>query len=274
MRVARLAMLGMLLVPATCLAGKTLERGATELFAKMSVAAGQLRSMAGDLEIAYKAQRGTAKDHRARFWFTKPFRLHVEQVGGEGMELFCADQRVSLYQPEHKQVVEFDLSGGGAGELIPKVLGLFAIPGFVQGAVLPDVESQFAISVQEMGEGWHLKLEPTPNSLYHTALNIERIEAEVDRKTTLPRELEIHDLGPDGRERLLCRVRVVKLEFNPSLGAAHFAFAPRPGVKQVSGSEVLRDWATEVLGRASGAQGLMDGLQDKWNQLQKNPWGF
>ena len=263
----------LLALAAPCLAGKLLEHDATAVFAKMSVAAGQLDSVSGELDIRYAAAGPNHSDHRARFWFAKPFRLRVDEMPA-GLELTCADQHASLYQPEHKQVVDFELGSTAAGDLLPRFFSLFAIPGFVQGALLTDVESQFAITAEEMEGGWRLVLTPRALSLYRTALAIDHIDAEVDRKSMLPRKLELADLGPDGAARPLCSIAVVRLEPNTRIPPVTFLSRPRPGVRHVASTDVLRDWVLDALGRGDPGQGLMDGLKQRITEFQKNPWGF
>ena len=276
MRGARVAVLTLLLAT-PCLAGKVLERSATEVFAKMSVAAGALASMRGELEVSYAAAGPHAHDHRARFWFAKPFRLRVDEVPA-GLELTCADQHAALYQPELKQVVDFELgsgAGGAAADILPRFFALFAIPSFVQGALLTDVESQFAIQVEEVDGGWKLRLEPHALSVYRTALAIDHVEAEVDGKSMLPRRLDIHDFGPDGAPRLLCAIRVESLEMNVRIAPLTFLVRPHPGVHHVASTEVLREWVLEALGRAGDqGRGVVDQLQQRIEKLRKDPWGF
>jgi outer membrane lipoprotein-sorting protein len=280
MRSARLlgALIGSLLLPRALLAAKPQQREPAEVLAKMSVAAGQLVAMSGELDVRYFVRGTHHADHRAKFWFAKPFRVKVVQLphaGEPAMELTYADQRAWLYQPERKQVVEFDLTGGGPTDLLPRVFSLFAIPGFVQGALLSDVESHFATTVEPVGkDAWVLTLVAHAHSLFRVALGIDRVVADVDVKSMMPRRLEIHDEGPNG-PRLLCRVGLSKLKFNPKLNTAIFKFEAPPDVRRVPSTEILREWAGEAVSRAS-QQGLdvLNSLQERILKLRDKPWDF
>ena len=272
--------LGLLLASgATCLADKPLERPAAEVFAKMSVAAGQLAGMSGELDVHYSpranapgpggAKDGVRKDHTARFWFAKPFRLRVDQVP-DGIELYCADRSAALYLPDRKQVVEFDIGATGANDLLPGFFSLFTIPSFVQGALLPDVESQFETQVVETPRGWRLSLTPYAGSLYRGALGLTRIDAEVDRANMMPYRLELFEAAG-----LLCRIDLAKLEFNPKIAPSLFLYNPRPGVHRVASTDILKEWVLDALGQAStNGHGVMHDLQKKLSDFQKSPWDF
>lgn len=267
-----------LLLARTCLAGKLLEREAAEVFAKMSVAAGQLTGMSGELNVHYAASDTFRRDHRARFWFSKPFRLRVDQLpepgAADGIELYCAEQRASLYLPDRKQVVEFEIGAASAGDLLPSFFSLFTIPSFVQGALLPDVESQFSTQVEEVARGWRLTLTPHAVSFYRSALALDHITADVDRQTLLPYHLELHEESGGG-SRQLCSIDLAKLQFNPRIAPHMFLYRPRLGVRRVASTEVLQEWVMDALGRAGfQGRGVMDGLQQKLLDFQKKPWDF
>lgn len=280
MRGARLvgALILLVLGPSACPAGKLLERAAAEVFAKMSVAAGQLTSMSGELDVHYAASDTFKRDHRARFWFSKPFRLRVDQLPGpgapDGIELYCADKGAALYLPDRRQVVEFDLGSAAGANVLPRFFGLFTIPGFVQGALLPDVESQFSTQVEEIPRGWRLTLTPHAMSFYRTALALSHLTADVDRASMLPYHLEVNE-EEGGGSRLLCRINLSQLRFNPRIAPHLFLFRPRPGVRRVASTEVLQEWVMDALGRAGGqGQNVLDGLHQKLLDFRKKPWDF
>ena len=280
MRSARLlrALIWSLVLPRAMLAGKPVDRRPAEVLAKMSVAAGQLTAMSGELDVRYSATGVFNVDHKAKFWFAKPFRVKVVQVpvdpGAEGMELTYADSQAWLYQPQRKQVVEFDLTGGGPTDLLPRVFSLFAIPGFVQGALLSDVESHFAASVTPARGGWVLTLVANGHSLFRVALGIDRVIADVDAKTMLPKMLTIYNEGESG-PKLLCRVGLSKLKFNPKLAASTFRFEAPKDVRRVPSTEILREWAGDAASRA-GQQGLdvLNDVQERLRKLKERPWDF
>lgn len=281
MRGARLlgALIGALLLGRVAVAGRPMERRPAELIAKMSVAAGQLVSMSGELEVRYSTGGVYHVDHRAKFWFAKPFRVKVVQVplspGADAMELTYAEERAWLYQPDRKQVVEFDLSGGGPTDLMPRVFSLFAIPGFVQGALLSDVESHFATSVEKAGaNAWTLTLVAHAHSLFRVGLGIDRVVADVDAASTMPKGFTIYTEG-DAGPKLLCRVALAKLKFNPKLPGAIFRFEAPGDVRRVPSTEILREWASDAMSRAS-QQGLdmLNNIQQRLRKLKERPWEF
>ena len=260
---------------ATCRAGKLLPREGAEVFAKISVAAGQLTGMSGELAIHYTAADAFRRDHTARFWFSKPFRLRVDQLPGGGAELYCADGRAALYLPDRKQVVEFDMGAADSTDVLPRFFALFTIPGFAQGALLPDVESQFATAVEATDRGWRVSLTPTALSFYRTALGIALVTADVDRQSMLPYRLELAEEQVAGT-RVFCAIDVTKLEMNPRIAPLVFLYHPRPGVRHVPATDVLKEWVMDALARAGMGQGagLFQDLQRKVSDFRKSPWDF
>lgn len=275
---AALCALALGATPAACHAGKLLAREGAEVFAKISVAAGRLNGMSGDLDIQYTRSDAFRQDHRARFWFSKPFRLRVDQRpsagGSDGVELYCADMRVALYLPDRKQVVEFELGNAESGDVLPHFFSLFTIPGFTQGALLPDIESQFATQVEEVDAGWRVTLTPTAASFYRSALGLSHVTADIDRKSLMPRSLELHEEQVVGT-RVFCRIDLAHLEFNPQIPPHLFLYKPRPNVRRVPATEVLREWVMDALARAGGqGTNLLQGFERKLQDLQKKPWDF
>lgn len=263
-----------LALPLSCRAGKLLEREAAEVFAKISVAAGQLSSMSGELDIKYASADAFRKDHTARFWFSKPFRLRVDQLPAGGIELYCVEGRATLYLPDRKQVVEFELGQSDGLDVLPRFFSLFTIPGFVRGALLTDVESQFATSIEEIPRGWRVTLTPTVTSFYRTALGLALVTADVDRATTLPYRLELHEELVSGT-RAFCTIELARLAFNPQVAPHLFLYLPRPGVRRVPATEVLKEWVVDALARASGqGHDVFQSFEKTITNLRKNPWDF
>jgi outer membrane lipoprotein-sorting protein len=247
---------------------------AREVLAYFKVALGKLTTLAGTLRVTYAAgSGGFNRDHVARFWFARPFKLRVSSSVSP-TEMVHADYRMILYYPEARQVVTFDLTGGG-GELVRRFFSLFEIGRFLEGTLLADVEAQFGVEAEERPGEWRMTFRPRDTSLYRLALEIERIEVTLDRRSMLPRRLDLFEQSGAVR-RKLCAVELDDLRANVPIPESTFVFKEPRGTTQVPSSELLRDWVVERMTRAAGQRAVpvVDEVRRRLTRFAEDPWNF